>query len=169
MDHVQGQDEWHGDVLGCYLPWSVELFASGRDDIGICTSRRGLGSGSVEVGVELVALLDRARVGDLYVRAKGFELNAVLRQQCLVLSQAVHQIALGNTLFPSPRWLGWHNAAVDAGLDTIGTWLLLVTSHLALLAQDAAMAASDLDKGRRIRIRWGIGNRSADRSGLVVG
>ncbi len=155
------------DTPRYYSPRSVEIFASRRNDIGIRTGGRGLGSWSSEVRVELVALLDRARVGDLYVWAEGLELNAVLRQQGFVLPEAVDKVALRNALFPSSRRLGWHNTAVDAGLDTIGTWLLLVTSHLALLAQDTAVTASDLDNGG-VRIRWGIGNRGADRSGLVV-
>lgn len=161
----------HGTWAGtprCYLPRSVEIFASRCDDIGIGTGGRGLGSLPGKVGVELVALLNRARVGDLDVRAEGLELDAVLRQQDLVAPQTVNKVTLRNALLPSPRRLGWHDAAVDAGLDAVGAWLLLVTAHLALLAEDAAVAAGDLDNGG-VRIWWGVGNRCADRGGLVVG
>lgn len=147
----------------------MEVLAGRSNDIEIGSGGRGPGSLPGEVGVELVALLDRARVGDLDVRAEGLELDAVLRQQDLVAPQAVNKVTLRNALLPSPRRLGWHDAAVDAGPDAVGAWLLLVTAHLALLAEDAAVAAGDLDNGG-VRIWRGIGHRGADRGGgLVVG
>lgn len=147
----------------------MEVFAGRGDDIRIGAGGRGPGSLPSEVGVELVALLDRARVGDLDVGAEGLELDAILRQQELVAPQTVNKVTLGNALLPPPGRLGWHDAAVDAGPDAVGAWLLLVTAHLALLAEDAAVAAGDLDDGG-VGVWRGIGNRGADRGGgLVVG
>lgn len=145
----------------------MEILAGGRDDIRIY-ARRSSSSLPREVGVELVAIFDRAGVSDLDVRAKRLKRDVVLRQQGLVLPETVDQVTLGNALLPSTRGLGGYNTALGADLDAIGTRLLDVTSNLALLAKHATMPARDLDNGR-VRIWWGIGHRRADRSCLIVG
>lgn len=149
------------------LPWPVKVFTNRGDYIRIRAGRRPFGSLSSEVGIELVSLLDRARIDDLYVRAEGLEGDTMLRQQGLVLPKAIDEVTLWDTLLPPPRRLGRHDATFDADFDTIGTRLLLVTSHLALLAEHTAVATSDFDNGG-VRIWWGIGDGGAGRGGLVV-
>jgi hypothetical protein len=73
-------------------------------------------------------------VGRLEVVGDGFKVDAVLRQQGLVLAQAVDEVPLMRLLLPAPGRLWGDNAAVDLGLDAVGTRLLLVAADLSLLA-----------------------------------
>ena len=73
----------------------------------------------------------------LEIMGDGVEVDAVLRQERLVLAEAVYQVPFVRLLLPAPGRLGRDNAAVDVGLDTVRAWLLLVAPDFTLLTQDA--------------------------------
>jgi hypothetical protein len=134
-------------------------FLAGRgDSFGIVAD--GGAPVAHELGVELVAVLDGAGVGDLEIGAEAVKLDAVLGQERLVLAEALDEIALGHALLAATGRLGRHDAALDTGLDAVGAWLALVAADLALLAQDARVAPGhlhqigDVRKGGGGRGRW---------------
>lgn len=69
--------------------------------------------------------------------ANRLKVDAVLREQCLILLEAVDELSLLWLFLAPTRGLRRNNLAIDTGLDTIGTRLVLVTAYLTLLTEDA--------------------------------
>lgn len=88
-----------------------------------------------------------SRVRGVAALVNRLEVDAVLREQGLISPEAVDELPLLRLLLP-PAWgVGGDHLAVDAGLDAVGTRLLLVTADLALLAEDTAVAPGQFDGG----------------------
>lgn len=69
----------------------------------------------------------------------------MLRKKAFVFTKAVDEVAfLGLILLSPARRLRRDDAAVNPGLDTVGTWLLLVAPYFALLAEDTRVATGKL-------------------------
>jgi hypothetical protein len=99
------------------------------------------------------------QVGDIIAMIRGLQIvgdrlkvDAVLRQQILILPEAVDEIPLMRLLLPAPGWLWRDHAALDLGLDAVGTWLLLVATDFSLLAQDTRVTP-----GQFHHRRFGLG------------
>ena len=99
------------------------------------------------------------QVGDIIAVIRGLQIvgdrlkvDAVLRQQILILPEAVDEIPLMRLLLPTPGWLWRDHAALDLGLDAVGAWLLLVATDFSLLAQDTRVAP-----GQFHHRRFGLG------------
>ena len=133
-----------GEGTGGHVP--IAALAVLRRVLLVAGGRRGLEAD--EVVLQLVDLVDGGGVRRLEVVGDGLEGHAVLVEEGLVLLEAVDELALVGFLLPPARGLGWHHAALDLGLDAVGTGLVLVTPNLALLAQDARVAPCQLHDRR---------------------
>lgn len=78
---------------------------------------------------------------------QGVKFDVVLPQQVLVLPEALQEVSLLQTPLASAGWQGWDDATLGAGLDAVGTGLLLVAPDLALLAEHATGATGQLHGG----------------------
>jgi len=133
------------------------LLAGRRDDLGVVADGRI--PVAHKLGIELVAVLDGAGVGDLNIGAEAVKLDAVLGQEGLVLAEALDEVALGHALLAAAGRLGRDDAALDAGLDAVRAWLALIAADLALLAQDARVAPGHLHQIGDVRKGGGGGRR----------
>lgn len=90
------------------------------------------------------------------ILANGIELDSVLAEQGFVFLEALYQVLLLQSPFTATRRLGRNNTALDTGLDTIGTWLILVTADFALLTKHTAGATGQFNRGRIMGKRLGL-------------
>jgi len=91
----------------------------------------------------IVAVVDRVclEIGG----GNGVKLDAMLRKKGFVFTKAVDKVALLGFILLASAWrLRRNDAAVDPGLDTVGTWLLFVAPHFSVLAKNARVAAGKL-------------------------
>ncbi|KAG7131264.1 hypothetical protein HYQ46_009721 [Verticillium longisporum] len=80
--------------------------------------------------------------GDSEVTSDRVDADTVLGEQRLVLLEAVNEVLLLESLLPPARGVRRHDAALDAGLDTVGAWFPLVAADFPLLTQDTGGATS---------------------------
>jgi hypothetical protein len=76
-------------------------------------------------------------VGRLELVGDRLETDAGLRHHRLIFAQTLEQVTLMRLLLPAPGRLWGHDAALDLGLDAVGTGLLFIAAYLSLLTQDA--------------------------------
>ena len=81
----------------------------------------------------------------LEILTDGLKFDAMLRKQVLILFKPVYEIAFLKALLSTSRWLWWNHSALNLGFDAVGTWLVLVAADLALLAENAAGTAGQLE------------------------
>ena len=89
--------------------------------------------------------------------SNGFKLDAMLHQKALVFAHAFGEVRRRLVLFAPARRLRRNDAAFDAGLETVGAWLLFVAPHFSLLAKNARVAAGELliiRRGTGLRTKW---------------
>jgi len=124
---------------------------SGRtDNFGLWACRGVSGPNPDKVCIQLVSVLDSARIDNLDVGSKSIELDAGLSEEGLISSQTLNKVTLRDALLATPGRLRRNHTTVDTGLDAIATWLSLVAADLALLAEETGMTTGDLDDRRRI-------------------
>lgn len=110
------------------------------------TSGRWRGSQAFDPLLYLVDVVG-GWVGGLEILTNRLEVDSMLREQGLILPEAVDELPLLGLLLPAAGRLGSDDLASDASLDTVGTRLLFVTANLALLTENTAVAPGQLDGG----------------------
>lgn len=78
------------------------------------------------------------------VLANSLEFDTMLAKEALVFLESINEVPFLETLLPAPRGLWGYHTALDFCFNTIGAWLILVASDLALLAEDAAGPSGEL-------------------------
>lgn len=100
----------------------------------ICGTRRGCLE-PAKVLLQVGNIVDAFR--NFEVVGNRLKVDAMLRKEGFIFLEAVDEVPLMRLLLAAPRRLGRDNAALDAGLDAVGTRFLLVATDLALLTKDA--------------------------------
>lgn len=83
----------------------------------------------------------------LEILTNRLEVDAMVREQGLVLPEAIDELPLLGLLLPAAGRLRGDHLASDASLDAVGTRLLLVATNLALLTENTAVTPGQLDRG----------------------
>jgi hypothetical protein len=66
--------------------------------------------------------------------ADGIDLDSMLGQKVFIFFKTLDQILFLEALLPTTRGLRRYNPALNLGLNTVGTWFILITADFALLA-----------------------------------
>jgi hypothetical protein len=105
--------------------------------------------------------------------ANSVNLDSMLGQEIFIFLKTLNEILFLEALLPATRRLGRYNPALNVSLDTVGAWLILVTTDLALLTENTAGTSSQFDAGSVLKLLlllllllWGRAGDTGDTIGI---